>query len=155
MNPRTRRVQNKSYYTTALHCLGFFTSDEEIRNSALPANSYDLQPGDLKYEDVNGDGVIDGSDYTRIGKGNFPHSNYGNSLGASYKGWSLNVLFQGAGSFNMYLGGTLQSNNSQTNYIPVYSFQTDYWTPNNTDAKYPRLTSYGGNKKWKQQLPDQ
>ena len=146
MNPRTRRVQNTDYYTTGLRCLGFFTSDEEIRNSALPANSYDLQPGDLKYEDVNGDGVIDGSDYVRIGKGSFPHSNYGLNLGLSYKGWSLNMLFQGAGSFNMYLGGALQGNNAQSKYIPVYEFQTDYWTPDNQDAKFPRLTSYGGNK---------
>ncbi|MDY5239721.1 TonB-dependent receptor [Bacteroides helcogenes] len=146
MNPRTRRVQNTDYYTTALHCLGFFTSDEEIRNSALPSDSYNLQPGDLKYEDVNGDGVITGADAVRIGSGNFPHSNFGISLGGSYKGWSLNVLFQGASSFNMYLGGALQGNNAQSNYIPVYSFQTDYWTPENTNAKYPRLTSYGGGK---------
>ncbi len=145
MNPRTRHVQNTDYYITGLHSLGFFSSDEEIRNSALPTNSYNLVPGDLKYEDVNGDGVIDNGDYTHIGKGGFPHSNYGISLGGSYKGWSLNILFQGAGSFNMYLGQALQNNSAQTNYIPIYDFQTDYWTPTNTDAKYPRLTHQGGN----------
>lgn len=146
MNPRTRTTQNTNYTRTGLHCLGFFTSEEEIRNSALPANSYNLQPGDLKYEDVNGDGVIDSNDYLRIGKGSSPHSNYGISLGASYKGWSASVLFQGAGSFDITLSSALQGNNAQTSYLPTYEFQTDCWTPTNTDAKYPRLTSHGGSQ---------
>lgn len=145
MNPRIRRVQNTDYLTTGYHCLGFFTSDEEIRKSALPVNSRNLKPGDLKYEDVNGDGVIDSSDSQRIGRGSFPHSNYGITLSASYKGWSANILFQGAGSFDMYLGSVLQYGGAQTNWMPLYKFMTDTWTPTNTDARYPRLTHNAGN----------
>lgn len=145
MNPRTRRVQNTDYYTTGYHCLGFFTSDEEIRTSALPTDSKNLQPGDLKYEDVNGDGVIDNADLQRIGKGGFPHSNYGISLGASYKGWSVNMLFQGAGSFNMYIGSVLRSGQASTNFMPIYEFMADTWTPTHTDARYPRLSHNAGN----------
>ena len=145
MNPRTRRVQNTDYLTTGYHCLGFFTSDEEIHQSALPTNSKNLKPGDLKYEDVNGDGVIDGSDSQRIGRGGFPHSNYGITLGASYKGWSASILFQGAGSFDMMLGSVLRYGTANTNWMPLYEFMTDTWTPTNTDARYPRLTHNAGN----------
>nr|WP_305257698.1 hypothetical protein [Parabacteroides goldsteinii] len=45
----------------------------------------------------------------------------------------------------MYLGSVLMMSDANTGSSPTYEFQTDYWTPENTDAKFPRLLSSTGN----------
>ena len=82
-----------------LICDGFYNTWEEVNDPARPRSSWNnnlLQPGDLKYRDINGDGVIDSNDEGPIGYSNFPEVTYGFSLGGDWKGLDFSVLFQGA-----------------------------------------------------------
>ena len=84
--------------------------------------------GDLKYYDFNGDGKIDGDDQYRMGNGTSPRANFGINVDMSYKGWSFNMLWQGATNYNIYVDAILMGGNS--NYLPViYDFQTDICLP--------------------------
>ena len=79
-----------------LIALGFFQSQDEIANSPLQEFGQ-VKIGDIKYKDVNGDGVINENDYVAMDYGNaFPALNYGISFGMEYKGFGINATFQGA-----------------------------------------------------------
>ena len=145
MNPYKRSSQQTGYYGNLYDCLGFYQSADDVYNSVKRLGSYDLTAGDLKYADFNGDGKIDGSDQIRMGKSSFPRGNYGINIKLNYKGFFLSTLFQGATRFDMYLSGTAQMNGGQAGELPViYDYHTDFWTPDNTDALYPRLMSSAG-----------
>ena len=95
--------------------IGQFTSQEQIDNYAVyggtNGNKYVL-PGDWMYEDTNDDGVIDGDDCMPISYGystdgsNQPVWNYGLTLSGSWRGFDINILFQGAAGFTTYHGLT-------------------------------------------------
>lgn len=82
-----------------LICDGIYNTWEEVNDPNRPKSSYQndmLQPGDLIYRDINGDGIIDSYDQVPIGYSNFPEIIYGFSFGLDWKGFDLSVLFQGA-----------------------------------------------------------
>lgn len=82
-----------------LICDGIYNSWEEVNSSNRPMSSWNnnkLQPGDLIYRDINGDGIIDNGDLIPIRYSNFPEIAYGFSLGGDWKGFDFSVLFQGA-----------------------------------------------------------
>lgn len=140
-NPYLRTTQQVGYYGVGLKNDGFYTSAEDVYSSPKPIASHTLTAGDIKYIDFNGDGKIDSADNARIGKNAFPRANYGINLGISYRALSFNMLLQGATRFDMYMGGAIQGQNANAGTTPIYGFQLDYWTPENTDAKFPRLVS--------------
>ena len=145
MNPYKRNSQEKGFYGTLYRNQGFYKDADDVFNSVKRLGSYDLTAGDLKYYDFNGDGKIDGSDQIRTGKSSFPRANYGINIKLGYKGFFLNMLFQGASRFDMYITGTAAMSGGQTGEFPViYDYQEDYWRPDNTDARYPRLMSSAG-----------
>ena len=74
---------------------GFFTSKEEIENSPVIEGFNNIQPGDIKYKDLNGDKVINEFDRTVIG-GDKPYSYFGIDLGCEWKGLEFSMLWQGA-----------------------------------------------------------
>ena len=140
MDPYLRTQQQRGYYAVMLHNLGYYKSAEDVYNSPAIVGAISsswLTAGDIKYEDTNGDGKIDSSDNRRVGKNSFPRGQYGLSVNLGWKGFYLSMLFQGATSFNMNLDNPL-------NNFSMYKHQLDTWTPDNTDAKYPRLTSNYG-----------
>ena len=96
-------------------------------------------PGDIKYRDVNGDGIIDINDYTQIGEPLTPQIIYGFSPRISYKTLVIDLLFQGAAKTSFYGTGTY--NWPFFNNASAYVENLDYWTPTNTDAKFPRITN--------------
>lgn len=78
---------------------GFYNTWEEVNDPNRPVsiwNNNKLQPGDVKYKDVNGDGIINNNDMVPIGYSPFPEISYGFSLGGSYKNFDFSILFQGA-----------------------------------------------------------
>lgn len=82
--------------------LGQFQNQEEIlfapiQDGAL-GNSKEL-PGDFRYQDLNGDGVIDGNDYAPDAYDSTPKSNFGLTLSSSWRGFDFSALFQGAANF--------------------------------------------------------
>ena len=78
-----------------IHRKRLFNSWEEIAASPVQTFS-DVQPGDVRYEDINKDGQIDVNDMVPIGYGDIPRIMYGINLGVGYKGFSITALFQGA-----------------------------------------------------------
>lgn len=120
-------------------CLGFFQSQEEIASSAVVNNN--TKPGDLKYQDMNGDGIIDSRDQVVLGRWSAPW-NYGLNLTANFKNFTLFVAASGNA------GGTGVMDNS---YAWVYGDRKysdivrGRWTPETANtATYPRLTTQSG-----------
>lgn len=78
---------------------GYYNSWEEVNALDRPVSAWSsnrLQPGDVKYIDVNKDGKIDNCDMVPLGYSNIPEVIYGFSFGGSWKNFDLSVLFQGA-----------------------------------------------------------
>jgi TonB-linked SusC/RagA family outer membrane protein len=82
------------------NALGVFQSDEEGR-SYMGNNAYIPSAGDLKYEDVNGDGRLNYLDKKSLGN-TIPKFTFGLNLGFSYRNWSLDVVTSGAAGVNAY-----------------------------------------------------
>ena len=79
---------------------GLYNSWDEVNDPNRPYTTYSpsnrLQPGDIKFRDVNGDGIINFQDQVPIGYSTIPEIIYGVSLGGDFKGFDFSVLFQGA-----------------------------------------------------------
>ncbi|WP_158828595.1 SusC/RagA family TonB-linked outer membrane protein [Mucilaginibacter lacusdianchii] len=122
-----------------------FDSQAEIDASATPGSKQSIKPGDIKYKDLNGDGLINSYDRTKIGRGDVPNTVYGFGFSASYKGIALSTLFQGISNADIMLGGSgIFPFNGGGGLSNAYSIATDRWTPSNPsqDVFYPRL-AYG------------
>lgn len=95
-------------------------------------------PGDIKYEDINGDGAIDDNDITYLGNGSLPQILYGINGGVNYKGFELNFLIQGAAKSQQLF--TQNAAWAFHNGGRVNAEWLDRWTPANPDAPLPRLS---------------
>ncbi|MCU7694160.1 SusC/RagA family TonB-linked outer membrane protein [Haoranjiania flava] len=137
-----------------LIALGLFKDYEEIRNS--PRQTFGAyMPGDIKYKDVNGDGVINGDDVVPIGASHRPAVEYGMGMSVSWKGLDVNLLFQGAGRSTYFLNGPTVYpfiEGGWGNILTEVTSPGSRWisrdisgdpATENPNAKYPRL-SYGG-----------
>lgn len=120
---------------------GYFQSYEEIANSALPIGAT-VEPGDVKYKDINKDGVIDDKDRVVIGNA-FPRYTFGLNYNLTWKGFDLGLLIQGVGKRDMFLRGELVEPFHSNYSFVMYTHQLDFWTPTNTDARWPRLSAPG------------
>jgi hypothetical protein len=138
-NPRTRNTHVGTYNTIGFHCIGFYEDEADILNSPKRAGSSNLAPGDLKYEDVDGNGIIDDNDRIRIGRGAMPHIMYGFNIDLKYKGWFLNALIQGATQKDVMLGLQFKGDQNGMEGALTWKSQTDFWTPENTDSRFARL----------------
>lgn len=124
-----------------LQAIGYFKDEADI--AASPKQTFStVRPGDIKYLDVNGDHVIDANDVTAIGhNGTVPGIYYNFHLGAEWRGLGIYAMFQGVGKYTANL-------NTKSMYWPLISntniSQYAYdnrWTPENPDARFPRLSS--------------
>jgi len=136
--PEWQKIEGKevsvgdSYDLIGFIADGLYQSQEEIDNGPTPL--FAVQPGDIKYRDIDGDGAITYDDQTIISKGRYPGYTYGINLGTEYKKFEVNVLFQGVGDINInYRALPLEGS-----FYPMER-HLDHWTPENTDASYPRL----------------
>lgn len=117
-------------YTYALKSAGLFRSWEELYNSTLNFNR-NYAPGTIKIDDFNGNGVIDDYYITNL-PGSTPLTQYGVTLGASYKGAELEVFFQGAANVTGAMPSPFRSQQSYMWNYGQYGFQNAY-TPSNPD----------------------
>lgn len=119
---------------------GLFTDQAEIDNS--PKQSGDVQPGDIRYRDVNGDGVISIEDAVHIGYPTTPELIYGFNGFISYKGFEFNFAFQGSGRRTFFI--------DPSSISPFYgdramlkAIADDHWSADNMNphAFWPRLST--------------
>lgn len=116
--------------------LGLFQDQTQIDKSPKQFGNY--APGDIIYKDINGDGVINADD--RVPMGNqIPRYTFGLTFSAEYKNFDLSLLVQGVGKEDIFLNGDAVW--AFYNAGVIRKWQLDYWTPDNPNAKYPRLIS--------------
>ena len=152
-------------YQKGYIALGLFNDQEEIDNS--PKQTFgDYMPGDIKYKDVNGDGMINSDDRVPLSYSNYPRLSYGFGGEFRWKKLRVGVLFNGIGNTTYYRAYTDGKDN--VGYIPFYEekygniltiaanpanrwIPADYYDPTipaalreNPNALFPRL-SYGKN----------
>jgi TonB-linked SusC/RagA family outer membrane protein len=125
-----------------LEFLGFFKDQADIR--ASPTQLFGtVVPGDIKYKDQNGDGVIDNRDRKAFGYTALPQMFYGFNMGGDYNGFDFNIAIQGAAKRTV----SLLDNNMIIPFLnggvkPTPWVKDNYWTPTRGDAaKFPRLTT--------------
>lgn len=126
---------------------GLFQSQAEIDNSADQSAIGSARVGDIKYRDLNGDGVIDAFDRTRIGSGDIPRLIYGFGFNVARGRFNLGAFFQGTSQADRMLGGDgiIPFNNSTgADRSNLLAIAEDRWTEENPNpnAFYPRL-GYG------------
>jgi TonB-linked SusC/RagA family outer membrane protein len=86
---------------------GYFNSEEELASSGLNYSFGTPRVGDLKYVDLNGDGVIDERDKAPMGySSKFPAQEYSLDAGATWRGWEFSLLLQGVNRKSFFLGNT-------------------------------------------------
>lgn len=131
-----------------LIALGLFKDYDDIRNS--PRQTYGtVMPGDIKYKDVNGDGIVNDNDIVAVGATTKPNLIYGFGISAAWKGLDVNVHFQGAGKSTYFIDGSsvmMFQREDFGNIFKEFAFSNRWILGENEDpnAEYPRLT-YGWN----------
>jgi TonB-linked SusC/RagA family outer membrane protein len=117
--------------------------------SQLESGSFYFGPGDVKYKDLNGDGTVYSGSNTvdnhgdkKIIGNSTPRYQYGLRLGGDWKGFDLNVYFQGVGKRELWASGPVVFPGFR-GAEGWYSNQMDYWTPTNLNAFYPSPVDYG------------
>lgn len=143
-----------------LQALGLFKDQDDINYS--PQQTFGaVMPGDIKYKDINGDGIIDNLDKVPLAQNDeIPLIMYGFGGQVSYKKISLGVLFKGTGSSPFFYGGIGYRpfyEGAIGNVLDIVADPSNRWIPKeyailngidpnlseNPNAKFPRL-SYGG-----------
>ena len=125
-------------------CLGFFQDQADIDNSPEQKIGGNIRPGDLKYKDQNGDGIIDGKDQVKLDKGGWYGAPATLGVNLTFKYKNFTVFMLGIGGFG---GHAFKSNSywwvhGDGKYSAVVR---DRWTPETAaTATYPRLTTEAG-----------
>lgn len=120
---------------------GLFRDQAEIDNS--PRQDGDIMPGDIKYRDINHDGVIDVNDATYIGYPETPRLIYGFNGFITYKNFEFNFAFQGSGDRSFFMNPTALSP-FYNDHAMLKSIYNSHWSEENQDihAFWPRLSTY-------------
>ena len=117
--------------------VGYYT-DRDIADASVAKPVGQVYPGDLRYKDFNGDGVIDQNDMTAIGRPNLPNLTVGVPIKMGYKGFDVNIMFQGAFNYSLAMRGTAIEP-FQSQFQPIHQLR---WTPATAaTAEFPRLTT--------------
>ena len=126
---------------------GFLTAEDIANGYPVMEGFNNIQPGDIKYVDVNKDGIIDEFDSQIIG-GDKPLSYFGVDLGFEYRGFEFSMLWQGVYNRDIYLSDRNLVEGFQTieqHYGQAYEHLLNRWTPETAaTATFPRLSA-GGN----------
>ena len=119
---------------------GLFKDEAEIANA--PVQGGEVMPGDIRYRDLNGDGVIDVNDATYIGFPETPRLIYGFSGFINYKGFEFSFAFQGSGKRGFFMDPVAISPFYENNAM-LKAIYEDHWSTDNMANKplWPRLST--------------
>jgi TonB-linked SusC/RagA family outer membrane protein len=135
---------------------GLFRDETDIISSPKQTYMENVLPGDIKYKDVNGDGVVNDDDIVPLSFSNIPQMQYGMAFEFNYKNFRISALFEGVKDVEFFLGGTgfyPFVGEEVGNVLSIVANQANRWTPasysgnqstENPNARFPRLT-YGAN----------
>ncbi|WP_437921827.1 SusC/RagA family TonB-linked outer membrane protein [Sphingobacterium sp. LRF_L2] len=139
-----------------LIALGLFKDEDDIVSSPKQTFMANYLPGDIKYKDVNGDGIIDTDDVVPLDYSDVPRIVYGFAASVNWKKWNFNVFFTGQNQVSYFLGGSGYypfAAEETGNLLSIVTDQSNRWIPasvsgdastENPNARFPRLT-YGAN----------
>ncbi|MBN9295507.1 MAG: TonB-dependent receptor [Filimonas sp.] len=116
---------------------GYFQNQDEINKAPAQFNDKaNTKPGYIRYQDLNGSGIVNDSDRVVLGNP-FPRYEYSLDLKVNYKGFDLDIFLQGVGKRQYYISGY----GAQPFYVgsTIFKSQTDTWSPTNSNAAYPLL----------------
>ena len=126
-----------------------FIDDEEIANS--PRQDFgSYMAGDIKYKDVNGDGVVNENDMVPLGFPVQPSIQYGFGLSTGYKDWDFSFFFQGNARVSIFIHPGVGGSDGVEGIAPLYGRRNaldivakDYWSETNPNAYafWPRLSA--------------
>ncbi len=130
-------------------------------NAGVPKQSGQApSPGDIVYKDFNNDGVITGGAGTMADHGdlqvignNSLRYQYGVNGGVSFMNFDFSFVIAGVGKQDQWINNTLSFPNQWLTYGALFSHETNYWTPTNTNAFYGRIYTdnvNGGNQNFNQ-----
>ena len=152
--PYQSAVGYQSGINRGLIALGLFKDQAEIDNS--PRQTFgDYLPGDIKYKDINGDGLINSDDEVPLKYSYVPQIQYGFATEFNWKNFNVSVLFEGVSRVTYFKGGNMYRPFAQSavgNVITDFANPANRWisreisgnpATENPNAKYPRLY-YGG-----------
>lgn len=134
---------------------GIFNSQAEIDSYQKDGNLIqpNAQPGDFKFADTNGDGVISGDD--RVYHGNaFPKITYAVNANLEYKNFDLSVFFQGVEDIKVFNGAKYSTYAMNEQTYNRDNRILNAWTPSNQNTDIPRLSTldpnnnFGTNSTW-------
>jgi TonB-linked SusC/RagA family outer membrane protein len=139
-------VPFNAYY--GYQVLGIFQTADEVANAPVQFGSNRTAPGDFQYADLSGpegkpDGVVNAFDRTIIGNP-YPSWIYNFNARADFKGFDLNILFEGVSGLDRILNanGQLPMEGDRNNALVYW---LDRWTPDNPSTKLPRLGGVNNN----------
>ncbi len=138
--PYQYRTGNRFGQYFGLIAEGLYNTWDEVNDAARPVYEWQnnkIQPGDIRYKDVNGDGKINFDDEVPIGYSQVPEEVFGLSLVMEYKGFSLSLLFQGVS--NVSLNYTRRYNQAfyDANPAGAVDYLINSWTPERYAAGLP------------------
>lgn len=123
-----------------LRSAGFFKDQADIDASYHQEYS-NVSPGDIKYQDLNDDQIINEFDVTSLnGATDIPELNYAFNVGVEYKGFGLNAWFQGTGNYMKYLPTTIWGGMADNGNLSV-DYYNNCWDVVGDKAVFPRLTT--------------
>jgi TonB-linked SusC/RagA family outer membrane protein len=120
---------------------GYFQTQEEVNSTT--AKLPNTLPGDIRYVDQNGDGVINEMDRVDLGDP-FPHLNYAVNVDLKYKRWDFTVMGQGVGKRTGWVSGlegypVLMDGTNNSLGTPRQEYMDNRWTPENPNSRFPRV----------------
>ena len=139
----------KGHPINSINCLiaeGLYRDEEDIASSpkSVYATRYPLQPGDIKYKDLNNDEVIDDNDKCWNGNPTVPEIIYGFGFSLKYKGFDCSAFFQGQGKVSIIMYDAHPfSTKAKPGFGLMQWIADEHWSESSPDpdAKYPRLSS--------------
>lgn len=120
-----------------------------LKEGVTSINGFTVQPGDVKFKDLDGDGVITAGENTNLNPGdrkiignNASRLQFGANLGVNWKGFDLSVMLQGVGKRDYVLEGTSiflfgGASSDGGAFFPLYANQTDFWQAKSYDPESP------------------